>query len=198
MHLIQFQLNAAIFYPYALSFGAEALVSIKRIEEFLTKGEKNEAELGIERRSSMVLSDTKRRLIHLLRRTSALNNLIFFRSICSIENIVEINDVSASWEENATRNTLEKINLKIRPGELCAVIGPVGAGKSSLVQLLLGELPIESGKVLINGSLSYAAQKPWLFSGTVRNNILFGQIYDKKRYNEVSNGGMPRKFNRIN
>lgn len=53
------------------------------------------------------------------------------------------------------------------------------------MQLLLGELPIQEGNAVIKGSLSYAAQKPWLFSGTVRNNILFGQIYEKKRYNEV-------------
>lgn len=53
-------MNAAIFYPFALAFGAEALVSIKRIEEFLLKGEKNETELGLERRSSMVIADTKR------------------------------------------------------------------------------------------------------------------------------------------
>lgn len=57
--------------------------------------------------------------------------------------------------------------------------------QSSLMQLLLGELPIQEGNAFINGSLSYAAQKPWLFSGTVRNNILFGQVYEKKRYNEV-------------
>lgn len=54
-----------------------------------------------------------------------------------------------------------------------------------MVQLLLGELPVQSGNVIVNGSMSYAAQKPWLFSGTVRNNILFGQAYDKKRYKEV-------------
>lgn len=53
------------------------------------------------------------------------------------------------------------------------------------MQLLLGELPIQSGNILIDGSISYASQNPWLFSGTVRNNILFGQVYDKKRYNEV-------------
>lgn len=93
--------------------------------------------------------------------------------------------MSASWEESSNRKTLEEINLKIRAGQLAAIIGPVGAGKSSLLQLLLGELPIQSGHVLINGSMSYAAQKPWLFSGTVRNNILFGQVYDRKRYNEV-------------
>lgn len=58
------------------------------------------------------------------------------------------------------------------------------------MQLLLGELPIQAGNAVINGSLSYAAQKPWLFSGTVRNNILFGQVYEKKRYNEVK----ARKF----
>lgn len=75
--------------------------------------------------------------------------------------------------------------LNVKQGQLCAIIGPVGAGKSSLMQLLLGELPIQSGTVSIQGSISYASQKPWLFTGTVRNNILFGQIYDKRRYNEV-------------
>lgn len=54
------QLNAAIFYPMALSLGAEALVSIRRIEEFLLKGEKSESEFGIERRNSDVLMDKKR------------------------------------------------------------------------------------------------------------------------------------------
>lgn len=46
-------------------------------------------------------------------------------------------------------------------------------------------MPIKSGLATLFGSVSYACQKPWLFTGTVRNNILFGQIYDKRRYNEV-------------
>lgn len=94
--------------------------------------------------------------------------------------------MSASWDEEANnRKTLQDIVLDVKQGQLCAIIGPVGGGKSSLMQLLLGELPIKSGTVSIHGSLSYASQKPWLFTGTVRNNILFGQIYDKRRYNEV-------------
>lgn len=154
------QLNAAIFYPMALAFAAEALVTFKRIEEFLMKPEKREQEAGLERRASMVIVDTKL-------------------------NAVELNGVSASWDDAAKQRTLNDIDLKVKPGQLCAVIGPVGAGKSSLMQLLLGELPVQAGNVILNGSISYAAQKPWLFSGTVRANILFGQIYDKKRYKEV-------------
>lgn len=101
------------------------------------------------------------------------------------ENVVEMDNVSASWDEESEKKTLNKINLNIKQGQLCAIIGPVGSGKSSLMQLLLGELPIGSGTVKMHGSLSYASQKPWLFTGTVRNNILFGLPYDKKRYNDV-------------
>lgn len=53
------------------------------------------------------------------------------------------------------------------------------------MQLLLGEMPIKSGLATVFGTVSYASQKPWLFTGTVRDNILFGQVYDKRRYNDV-------------
>lgn len=62
----------------------------------------------------------------------------------------------------------------------------VCALQSSLLQLLLAELPITDGEVVMHGELSYAAQEPWLFTGTVRNNILFGEPYDRKRYHEVT------------
>lgn len=110
----------------------------------------------------------------------------FWSFFIRTENSIEIRNVSASWEEDEpNRKTLQNIVLDVKQGQLCAIIGPVGGGKSSLMQLLLGELPIQSGTVSIQGSMSYASQKPWLFTGTVRNNILFGQIYDKRRYNEV-------------
>lgn len=120
------QLNAAILYPFALNFGAEAMVSIKRIEEFLQKDEKNETEFGLERRNSLVLADTKRKFsIFLRQHIGCAINFNFIHS----ENSVEINDVSATWDEESNRKTLQNINLKIRPGQLCAIIGPVGAGK---------------------------------------------------------------------
>lgn len=53
--------------------------------------------------------------------------------------------------------------------------------------MLLKELPLKSGRVtLADGSiLSYASQEPWLFSGTVRENILFGQEFNRQRYKQV-------------
>lgn len=59
------------------------------------------------------------------------------------------------------------------------------SGKSSLIQAILGELKVDSGTIDVNGVVSYASQEPWLFSGTVRSNILFGQPMDKERYNKV-------------
>lgn len=55
-----------------------------------------------------------------------------------------------------------------------------------MLQLILGELPTSNGNVVINGQLSYASQEPWLFTGTVRSNILFGETFDRKRYHEVT------------
>lgn len=67
------------------------------------------------------------------------------------------------------------------------IILTVYSHQSSLLQLLIGELPLQSGRVtLADGSkLSYASQEPWLFSGTVRDNILFGQQFQRQRYNKV-------------
>ena len=50
---------------------------------------------------------------------------------------------------------------------------------------LLGEMPKQTGTVSIHGKIGYTAQIPWVFSGTLRHNILFGQPFDKTRYQSV-------------
>lgn len=81
--------------------------------------------------------------------------------------------------------TLENINADFPKGKLIGIIGPVGEGKSSFLQALLRELPLESGTIRINGTISYACQEPWVFAGTVRQNIVFGQKMDRGRYDSV-------------
>ncbi|XP_076650867.1 ATP-binding cassette sub-family C member 4 isoform X2 [Halictus rubicundus] len=98
---------------------------------------------------------------------------------------ISLKCITASWAENAITSTLHDISIHIKPGKLYAIVGSVGAGKSSFLQLILRELEQSRGDIQVNGSVSYASQEAWLFSGTVRNNILFGQSYDQKKYNEV-------------
>lgn len=96
-----------------------------------------------------------------------------------------LTNVKAKWMKDSQDYTLDDVNLRVQPETLVAIIGPVGAGKSSLIQAILHELPIESGSMKINGTISYASQEPWLFSSTIRQNILFGEQYDKFRYKQV-------------
>ncbi|EZA56728.1 Multidrug resistance-associated protein [Ooceraea biroi] len=101
------------------------------------------------------------------------------------ETSVIMKNVTASWTTIAIVNTLHNINMEIETGELYAVVGSVGAGKSSFLQAILGELKPLTGQIYVGGKISYASQEPWLFAGTVRSNILFGQPYDKDKYQRV-------------
>lgn len=86
-----------------------------------------------------------------------------------------------AWKEL----TLNNFNVDFPSGKLIGIVGPVGSGKSSLLQALLREMPLESGSISISGSISYACQEPWVFAGSVRQNILFGQEMDRERYDAV-------------
>ncbi|XP_073750488.1 ATP-binding cassette sub-family C member 4 isoform X3 [Callorhinus ursinus] len=99
--------------------------------------------------------------------------------------IVHVQDFTAFWDKASETPTLQGLSFTVRPGELLAVIGPVGAGKSSLLSAVLGELPRSQGLVSVHGRIAYVSQQPWVFSGTVRSNILFGKKYEKERYEKV-------------
>ena len=52
---------------------------------------------------------------------------------------------------------------------------------------LLGELPLTEGSIKLHGTVAYASQQPWVFSASVRQNILFGQPYEAARYAKALN-----------
>uniref|UniRef100_A0A4W6DQW6 Cystic fibrosis transmembrane conductance regulator n=1 Tax=Lates calcarifer TaxID=8187 RepID=A0A4W6DQW6_LATCA len=97
----------------------------------------------------------------------------------------EKKDASVEIQDLLDAPSLQNISLTLNSNQLLAVIGPVGAGKSSLLSSILGELPTEKGVLKVKGQLTYAAQQPWVFPGTIRSNILFGKELNTQKYEKV-------------
>ncbi|XP_032671366.1 probable multidrug resistance-associated protein lethal(2)03659 [Odontomachus brunneus] len=94
-------------------------------------------------------------------------------------------DVNAKWQDDAKEDTLCKINLTVLPGSFVVIVGPVGSSKSSLLHVILQELPLASGSIESHGRINYVSQQPWIFASSVKQNVLFGQEMDKSRYDRV-------------
>ncbi|BGP12105.1 Transporter of the ATP-binding cassette (ABC) [Rhodosporidiobolus nylandii] len=92
---------------------------------------------------------------------------------------------------------IENLNLSFPEGKLSIVLGPVGSGKTTILLSLLGETNRLSGSAflpspvirssnadptILTETTAYAAQSPWLLSATIRENILFGSLFNAKRY----------------
>ncbi|XP_032385885.1 multidrug resistance-associated protein 4 isoform X2 [Etheostoma spectabile] len=99
--------------------------------------------------------------------------------------MVKIQDLICYWDKMLEAPTLQNVSFTVRPEQLLVVIGPVGAGKSSLLSAILGELSQESGVVKVKGQLTYASQLPWILPGTIRSNILFGKELNPQKYDRV-------------
>jgi ATP-binding cassette subfamily B multidrug efflux pump len=100
---------------------------------------------------------------------------------------VEFNHVSFSYD---TRNPLiEDLSLVAKPGHTVAIVGPTGAGKTTLVNLIMRFYEIDSGSITLDGAdiarmrrhdlranIGMVLQDTWLFGGTIRENIAYGNL----------------------
>ncbi|HMS64035.1 MAG TPA: ABC transporter ATP-binding protein [Ignavibacteria bacterium] len=99
---------------------------------------------------------------------------------------IEFRDVAFNYVENEKQRVLNKISFKIKAGEKIALLGPTGAGKTTIISLLMRFFDPDSGQILIDGKdiKSYSKeylrsrfgvvlQKPFLFSTTIKNNIAY-------------------------
>jgi ABC-type multidrug transport system fused ATPase/permease subunit len=95
---------------------------------------------------------------------------------------------AVSFGYHTDRGVLHEISFQARPGEMVALVGPTGAGKSTLVNLLPAFYEPTGGRILIDGQdiagvtlaslrehISVVSQEPFLFNGSIRENILFGR-----------------------
>ncbi|KAF9589028.1 hypothetical protein IFM89_018267 [Coptis chinensis] len=99
--------------------------------------------------------------------------------------VIEINNGNFTWDPPSHPPTLRNVNLQVFRGMRVGVCGTVGSGKSSLLSCILGEMPKVSGNIRLCGTKAYVAQSPWIQSGKVEENILFGKEMNRERYERV-------------
>uniref|UniRef100_H3CYA7 Multidrug resistance-associated protein 4 n=1 Tax=Tetraodon nigroviridis TaxID=99883 RepID=H3CYA7_TETNG len=150
------KLTVTLFFPLAVERWSETVVSVRRIQNFLLLGEVQSA-------AARLPPEEKK----------------------SREELLTIERMTCFWDKCVDAPSLRNISVSVRRQQLLAVIGPVGAGKSSLLSAILGELPHDSGRLRVQGQVTYAAQQPWVFPGTIQSNILFGREMIPGRYETV-------------
>ncbi|KAH0544123.1 probable multidrug resistance-associated protein lethal(2)03659 [Cotesia glomerata] len=159
-----------IYIPQGITQMAEVLVTINRLEKFLMS---DEIELVNDiRNGDCIMKEENATEIDNLKGKTDFGSLTF-------------HNVCAKWLDSDDEDTLKGINLDIKSGQLVAIVGQVGSGKTSLLNAILKELPVHTGTVDVCGKIAYASQEPWLFAGSVRQNILFGRPWDAKKYDKV-------------
>lgn len=98
---------------------------------------------------------------------------------------VSIRDGKFSWNKN-DQPSLTDISINIKKSKLVAIVGQVGAGKSSLLSAMLGEMELIEGSVrLYSERMAYVPQQAWIQHNTIEKNITFGKAMDYLKYNEI-------------
>ncbi|NXP08873.1 MRP6 protein, partial [Thinocorus orbignyianus] len=99
------------------------------------------------------------------------------------ELLITIRNGTFCWSKETS--CLRRIDLTVPQGSLLAVVGQVGAGKSSLLSALLGELEKTAGCVTMKGTVAYVPQQAWIQNTSVEDNILFGKEMDETWFKRV-------------
>lgn len=128
------------------------------------------------------------------------------------DSAIVINNICFNWSKKGKNNdkknknqtsvqdkfSLKIANINIKKGELVGVIGEIGSGKSSLIQAILNNMNMvqqnqnisnqvnqQSSEMIVNGTLGYTEQIPWIQNQTLRDNILFFNPYNKNKYEDI-------------
>ncbi|MEZ3117704.1 ABC transporter ATP-binding protein [Halobaculum sp. MBLA0147] len=127
------------------------------------------------------------RIVGLLREPDQIPDRDDGVELDTVAGAVSYEDVSFAYE-NADETTIDDVSLEVEPGETVGLVGPTGAGKTTLIKLLMRLYDADEGTIRLDGHdvrdvrldslrehLGYVSQEPFLFGGTVRENVAYGQ-----------------------
>ena len=98
---------------------------------------------------------------------------------------ISMHDVSTRLVKNEHSFQLRKISFKASGNQFIGITGPVGCGKSCILHSIINDVGIDQGSIKTEGKIIIVPQVPWVFSGTIRDNILFGQPLETKKYETI-------------
>lgn len=189
--------------PVVIPIVINAIVSTKRLSEFL-----NQPEVGsdapwrkkedtpkatvefIPESGSVLLNIRDSELLEKFLGSAGEDSDVFLSEAYSpIDSpaVINMNHAYFTYDMNTKIPILQDMNFTVPTGKLTIIIGPVGSGKTTLLSGMLGELTPYKGTVqwANTSCIAYVPQKPWLLNATLKENILFGQQYDGRRYHQV-------------
>ena len=173
-------LKTGIFFYLGISIQqfAECWSSLLRIEEFLSKEE--DSAKKITSRSFMHKKDIIKQYSNNFTKMDLSDTL---NANNEKRIYIELQNITCAYD--GARPIIWDMTFHLTGENLITVFGPVGSGKSSLLLAMLNEIPFVSGKLHKAGSISYVPQIPWMFSGTIRENIIFSLPFDEERYQKI-------------
>ncbi len=98
---------------------------------------------------------------------------------------LSVADLTCKAGNSNEKYLLEHVSFEVEENTLTVITGHVGSGKSTLLAAIAGEVVLSTGTIICPGNIAYFSQTAWIFSGTLRDNILFGKSYDEGKYLSV-------------
>ena len=182
--------KTCLYISSALLQANDAHASLGRIEDFLLLenlpailcGQSEEDRTDPVSNAAKVTRDLS---VQQAKMAKAVFNPDLVKNPLNESSILCVSNLTSRQIKRQDEYILQDIAFSTAPQSLTVITGPVGSGKSTLLSAIAGEICEVSGPITFQGAFVYLPQTPWIFSGTIRENILFGQPHDETRYTRV-------------